>query len=218
MLHCAACFTLPVFPAVFYDFGLEKVIREKFFTDPAWCTARGRGRNTPGDYYTSEEAKRLHEAAKADLGDLSTSVWHLGLDFCQWFKSKAHSTGFLTLRCGDLPHQERSKLHFTRILAIIPGPCEPKQLDPYLEDTLAAFNKFAPAQGGLKRVQQHFIVDGQVQVELVDHKILLGGVFGDSPGIKKLARWLSHSAYLGCGYCMLKGTYAANAVRFCGYL
>eukprot|EP00882_Tetradesmus_deserticola_P007756 GHRQ01008166.1.p1 GENE.GHRQ01008166.1~~GHRQ01008166.1.p1 ORF type:complete len:392 (+),score=63.85 GHRQ01008166.1:1269-2444(+) len=204
---------------VYYDFGLEKVIREKFFTDPAWCAARGKGRDTPGDYYTSKEAKRLHEAAPgADLNCPYTSVWHLGLDFCQWFKSKVHSTGFLTLRCGDLPHQDRSKLRFTRILAIIPGPSEPKNLDPYLQDTLAAFNKFSPGNGGLKDVQQHLVVDGELQVQKVDHKILLGGVYGDSPGIKKLARWLSHSAYLGCGYCWLKGTYSAGAVRFMGYL
>lgn len=213
MLHL-----LSFIAAVFYDFGLEKVIRQKFFTDPAWCAARGKGRDTPGDYYSSAEAQRLHTAAKASLNCPYTSVWHLGLDFCQWFKSKVHATGFLTLRCGDLPHQERSKLNFTRILAIIPGPSEPKQLEPYLEDTLAAFNKFQPAKGGLKEVQQHSLVNGKVQVEMVDHKILLGGVFGDSPGIKKLARWLSHAAYLGCGYCLLKGTYAAGAVRFFGYV
>jgi hypothetical protein len=203
---------------VYYDFGLEKVIREKFFTDPTWCAARGKGRDTPGDYYTSKEAKRLHKKAGASLDCPYTSVWHLGLDFCQWFKSKAHSTGFLTLRCGDLPHQDRSKLRFTRILAIIPGPSEPKSLDPYLQETLAAFREFSPANGGIKGVKQHLIVDGQLQVEQVDHKILLGAVYGDSPGIKKLARWLSHAAYLGCGYCWIKGTYAAGAVRFTGYL
>lgn len=67
-------------------------------------------------------------------------------------------------------------------------------------------------------MKQHVIVDGQLQVQNVQHKILLGGIFGDSPGIKKLSRWLSHSAFLGCGYCWIRGTYAAGAVRFTGYL
>lgn len=51
------------------------------------------------------------------------------------------------------------------------------------------------------------------------HTILLGGVFGDSPGIKKLAQWLSHAAYLGCGYCWLRGTKAGagGGMYFKGY-
>lgn len=49
------------------------------------------------------------------------------------------------------------------------------------------------------------------------HRILLGGVFGDSPGIKKLAHWLSHAAYLGCGYCFVRGQ-KAGGMYFKGYL
>jgi hypothetical protein len=123
----------------------------------------------------------------------------------------------LTLRCGDLPHVERSKLLFTRILVIIPGPSEPKNLEPYLQDTLSAFKSFAPEQGGLL-VKEHKVEDGRVVVREVHHKMLLGAVFGDSPGIKKLASWLSHASYFGCGYCLLKGTYEHGAMRYLGYL
>jgi hypothetical protein len=51
------------------------------------------------------------------------------------------------------------------------------------------------------------------------HIVLLGGVFGDSPAIKKLAKWLSHAAYLGCGYCLLRGTVPAggHGMYFAGY-
>jgi hypothetical protein len=49
--------------------------------------------------------------------------------------------------------------------------------------------------------------DNRVQQEQpFQHTILLSGVFGDSPAIKKLAHWLSHAAYLGCGYCKSRGT------------
>lgn len=52
------------------------------------------------------------------------------------------------------------------------------------------------------------------------HTILLSGVFGDSPAIKKLAHWLSHAAYLGCGYCLLRGTVGegGKGMYFPGYV
>lgn len=50
------------------------------------------------------------------------------------------------------------------------------------------------------------------------HTIVLSGVFGDSPALKKLARWLSHAAYFGCGFCMLRGTKVPGAgMYFLGY-
>lgn len=58
--------------------------------------------------------------------------------------------------------------------------------------------------------------DNTIKMREFEHTILLGGVFGDSPGIKKLARWLSHAAYLGCGYCWLRGTYSGG-MYFKGY-
>jgi hypothetical protein len=51
------------------------------------------------------------------------------------------------------------------------------------------------------------------------HTILLSGAFGDSPAIKKLAHWLSHVAYLGCGYCLVRGTVpqGGRGMYFKGY-
>lgn len=58
-----------------------------------------------------------------------------------------------------------------------------------------------------------------IEQHVFGHTILLGGVFGDSPGIKKVAQWLSHAAYLGCGYCWLRGTKAGprGGMYFKGY-
>lgn len=55
-----------------------------------------------------------------------------------------------------------------------------------------------------------------IETHHFNHTILLGGLFGDSPGIKKMAGWLSHCAYLGCGFCWLRGTHD-GAMRFLGY-
>ena len=50
------------------------------------------------------------------------------------------------------------------------------------------------------------------------HTIVLSGVFGDSPALKKLARWLSHVAFFGCGFCMLRGTkVSGGGMYFLGY-
>lgn len=48
------------------------------------------------------------------------------------------------------------------------------------------------------------------------HTIVLSGVFGDSPALKKLARWLSHVAYLGCGFCQ-GGLKDGGGMYFLGY-
>lgn len=68
------------------------------------------------------------------------------------------------------------------------------------------------------RVTEHKLAADNKTIEKREfgHTILLGGVFGDSPGIKKLARWLSHAAYLGCGYCWLRGIYSGG-MYFAGY-
>jgi hypothetical protein len=57
-----------------------------------------------------------------------------------------------------------------------------------------------------------------VQGDTFKHTILLSGVFGDSPAMKKLARWLSHAAYFGCGFCMMRGTkVGGGGMYFLGY-
>jgi hypothetical protein len=86
---------------VYYDFGLDNVIRDKLFTDPEWCKYRGEGRDVDDDYYCSDEACRLHAAAGVSLQDRDISVYELGCDYANMYKNKVHSTGFLTVRCGS---------------------------------------------------------------------------------------------------------------------
>jgi hypothetical protein len=45
---------------------------------------------------------------------------------------------------------------------------------------------------------------GDIIRQRINHRILLGGVYGDSPGLKKVNRWMLHSATLGCGYCPIR--------------
>jgi hypothetical protein len=84
--------------SVYYDLGLVSIIRDRFFTDVEWCAQLGQGRTLADDYYTSAECSRLHQASGASLLDKATSVYEIGLDWCQVFVSKVHSMGILCIR------------------------------------------------------------------------------------------------------------------------
>ncbi len=53
-------------------------------------------------------------------------------------------------RCADLPYVFRSNRDFCHLLVIIPGPKEPKSVDPYVDELLRDFKKYGPS-GMLKR-------------------------------------------------------------------
>jgi hypothetical protein len=74
----------------------------------------------------------------------------------------------------------------------------------------------ARAAAGLDVVEHTMGPDQQMQRRPLKLVLLLGGVFGDTPADRKLALWLGHAAYLGCGYCLLRGTYQ-NGMYFLGY-
>lgn len=67
----------------------------------AWCKLRGTGRETPHDFYTSEEARRLHKSLQTvggSLYDPATSAYELCLDWGDVFTSRNFSIGVLGLR------------------------------------------------------------------------------------------------------------------------
>jgi hypothetical protein len=71
-------------------------------------------------------------------------------------------------------------------VVIIPGPKEPANIDPYIEDTIDAFVNHGPRGEGLT-VTEHLTDDtGDVVTRTFQHTLLLGAVYGDSPGIKKI--------------------------------
>jgi hypothetical protein len=84
---------------VFWDFGLDSVIRDHFFTNPEFCGLRGAGRDAfQMDFYSSLEAERLDMATQGALRHADNSIWELGFDFCQCFTFKQYSVGVLALR------------------------------------------------------------------------------------------------------------------------
>lgn len=48
------------------------------------------------------------------------------------------------------------------------------------------------------------------------HPAILAGAEGDTPELKGLSEFLGHSGYLGCSYCVLRGT-RDKGMYFAGY-
>ena len=113
-------------------------------------------------------------------------------------------------RSCDIPQSHRSKRAFTKILAIIPGPAEPKSMDPYMKPILHEFRALQPGSSGIQ------VRDANAG-EVVPHHAVLGGVYGDTPAARKLNKWLGHSSFLSCGYCLLRGDNRSGTMRFLGY-
>ena len=61
--------------------------------------------------------------------------------------------------------------------------------------------------------------DGFIRRERLQHYIILGGIYADTPAQRKMSKWLSHAAYLGCGHCVLLGTPGptGRGMYFTGY-
>ena len=47
--------------------------------------------------------------------------------------------------------------------------------------------------------------DGFIGTETLQHHIILGGIYADTPAQRKISKWRSHAAYNGCGHCALLG-------------
>jgi hypothetical protein len=92
---------VPVLP--FIDFGVETVIRDRLFNNPEFCRLQGKGRDDEEDYYKSPAAEATHRLAEANIGDVSTSCYELGIDWFQPYARKSHSVGLLCIRCGKRP-------------------------------------------------------------------------------------------------------------------
>lgn len=51
-------------------------------------------------------------------------------------------------RCADMPVSHLNRRCYSHIVGIIPGPQEPRNLDPYLEPLLEEFRRYRPGPKG----------------------------------------------------------------------
>jgi hypothetical protein len=193
----------------FLYFGIQNAIR-RLFTSSDFVRLRGMNRDTNA-YYNSQEATRLHEAAGVSMDNQCASVYDIGLDWGQLYEKAVYSMGLIVLRCADLPPTHRSQRRFCMPVALIPGPKEPQNLWTYLKFVA---DEFAGGARDDDTVQHDFENGTKLHAKMrvepcdgqeFDHIFLCSGVHGDTPAQRKVSCLLSHAAYLGCPYCVLRG-------------
>jgi hypothetical protein len=84
---------------VFWYLGMAGTIKDHLFADPKWCDMRATARQTPHDFYSSAEAKRLDKMLGEQLSSPDNSAYELGFDFGQCFAFRQYSVGVLGFRC-----------------------------------------------------------------------------------------------------------------------
>eukprot|EP00884_Botryococcus_braunii_P013903 jgi/Botrbrau1/22513/Bobra.114_2s0038.1 len=183
----------------------------------------------------------------AKWADRSISFYEVGLDWFEPFGGKTHSVGIVTLsygitnnnmwsymickpapalqgvlrwfRCADIGAANKCKVEFCFILGVIPGPSAPKSMDAYLEHFLQPFMRFGPGSQGLPVCNTSQNEDGSPVRQEFQHVILLSAVYGDSPGLAKVANCIGASGKRGCFFCTIPGEYVPenHHVYFAAY-
>ena len=83
----------------YYDFGVASLIRNRLSTNPEYCQARGRERDTtPTAAMDAQMPSGLMRGLGASSQTLGTS-YDLALDWAQVFTFATWSQGLLMLRC-----------------------------------------------------------------------------------------------------------------------
>lgn len=128
----------------YWDFGVANVIRN-LNKDPDFVNLKHADAEDPDPrgYFASGDRDRL-QAEYPNFAAVGNGYFEIGGDFGQVFEGKQHSTGIIGIRCAALPFAERSQERFVKPLLIIPGPDEPANLQPYLQDTVEFFAEHGP--------------------------------------------------------------------------
>ena len=85
---------------MFWDLGIENIIRNKMFKNPAWTALRGtqRGLGDKACWYGADDAVSINQACGGMLFHPDNSAYEIGFDFGQIFTFKNHSSGMFCIR------------------------------------------------------------------------------------------------------------------------
>jgi hypothetical protein len=122
----------------------------------------------------------------------------LCLDWYQVYSTGVYSMGLLAIRFPDLSKENSGQVRFTRPLVIIPGPNQPKNLQPYMQSLLLALSD--PFD------ETKHIPITLKSGEKIKVKLILTGILADTPARNKMTLWNGPNSYLPCGWCKFEGT------------
>ena len=135
-----------------------------------------------------KEFQAVH--GKPFLSNAFNLAFMLNIDWFQPYKHLTSSVGAIYLTIMNLPRSVRFRRENVILIAIIPGPHEPHDINPYLEPLV---NELVDLWTGMT----FQINDGsQMKNEIVRGALL--SVACDLPAGRKVCGFLGHSACLGC--------------------
>ena len=84
---------------VYFEFGLDRLIRDQLFTSPEFCSARATSRDTTeAGYYGCADAHRINEETQGKLFNTNNSIYELAIDWGQVYTFAKWSSGLLMAR------------------------------------------------------------------------------------------------------------------------
>lgn len=154
---------------------------------------------TEEDRHRQSVDERTPLLARNPDSDDANVVWALALnlDWYEPFKGTNYSMGAIYITVLNLPREERYLTHNMILVGVLPGPKQTsrEQLQGALAPLMAELN----------------ILFKGVQAPLADQSLVMLRAFlmcviCDSPAARKMSGTMTHSANVGCPYCMCGGT------------
>jgi hypothetical protein len=180
----------------FYYFDLKSQI-ESLFRLKSFRSSRTKGRDEEKGIYMSVGREWLQQQEPGILQE-NRSIWSIGVDGAQPFDKRCHSCTQIVLKCEDMGIGGRYKDSHTRVLAIVPGPTEPTDLNPYLCYIGAEMEKYR--KEGMK-ISYKEEVDGEIRTMEEIHHPVWAHIYADAKAREKILLCKPGTALKGCFYC-----------------
>eukprot|EP00889_Picochlorum_renovo_P002233 jgi/Picre1/29263/NNA_004655.t1 len=134
-----------------------------------------------------------------NAGDKVTSIWSIGIDGSQPFGRRAHSCTLIVLKCEDMDSEGRYLSCNSRLLGIIPGPKEPKDLNPFLCFIGEEFERLRSST--MSYEYQECDESGEAIKYSGTHRPVLGFIYADAKAREKVHLCFPGNAIKGCYFC-----------------
>lgn len=207
---------------VVYYFGLERCIKH-LHSLAMWNKGRSEvcrdvNIETCQTFFGTPYAKALNKALLGMLNDIRIGIYELGTDWFSFFadKRKKRTTGVFFLRALDIANRLKDKRFLHIPLIIIPGPREPKFVQPYVNMIIQDFMQWQPRiSQGIDVTKVEFDANGSTRsCQPSKHWPVLASWIADGPARQKVAEMRGHAAYQACAYCWIPGCRENNRMVF----
>jgi len=185
---------------LFYYYGVENCIRS-LFSSQKFRDSRNKSVESDragNSVYKSEWFRWLTEK-EPNAGDKVTSIWSIGIDGSQPFGRRAHSCTLIVLKCEDMDSEGRYLSCNSRLLGIIPGPKEPKDLNPFLCFIGEEFERLRSST--MPYEYQECDESGEAIKYSGTHRPVLGFIYADAKAREKVHLCFPGIATKGCYFC-----------------